>query len=209
MDRSRTDGRALKIVRAADHRHMPWKNGGGETTEIAVFPQAAGLDDFDWRVSMARVEASGPFSVFPGIDRTLAILEGEGIRLAVGGTDGADIRLESGPHSFAADIATEAVLLGGAIRDLNVMTRRNRWSHRVTNSSVKTTTDMALEATVTILLCTSGRVAITSGDGVGALGPLDAALFSAANPAVTIDPESSADLYVIELFAAGEMRRSE
>ena len=68
----------MQVLRAENYRRMPWKNGGGETTEIAVFPAGAGLDDFDWRVSMARVESSGPFSVFPGIDRTLAILEGEG-----------------------------------------------------------------------------------------------------------------------------------
>ena len=50
---------------------MPWKNGGGETAEIAVSPPGAALDDFDWRLSMARVETDGPFSAFPGIDRTL------------------------------------------------------------------------------------------------------------------------------------------
>ena len=68
----------MRILRAESYRRMPWKNGGGETTEIAVSPEGAGLDDFDWRVSMARVESSGPFSLFAGIDRTLAILEGEG-----------------------------------------------------------------------------------------------------------------------------------
>ena len=41
----------MRILRAPDYRRMPWKNGGGETTEIAVFPAGAGLDDFDWRVS--------------------------------------------------------------------------------------------------------------------------------------------------------------
>ena len=64
---------------------MRWKNGGGETAEIAVSPPGAALDAFDWRLSMAKVETDGPFSAFPGIDRTLAILEGEGIRLSVGG----------------------------------------------------------------------------------------------------------------------------
>ncbi|TIN81446.1 MAG: HutD family protein, partial [Mesorhizobium sp.] len=71
----------MRILRAAEYRSMPWKNGGGVTTEIAVSPSGAGLDDFDWRVSMARVELSGPFSQFAGIDRTLAVLEGEGIVL--------------------------------------------------------------------------------------------------------------------------------
>ena len=47
----------MRILRAEDYRKMRWKNGGGETAEIAVFPQNAGLDDFGWRVSVATVEA--------------------------------------------------------------------------------------------------------------------------------------------------------
>ncbi|WP_431460998.1 HutD family protein, partial [Klebsiella pneumoniae] len=33
----------MRILRAADYRSMPWKNGGGVTTEIAVSPAGAGL----------------------------------------------------------------------------------------------------------------------------------------------------------------------
>ena len=73
----------MRIIRAADCRRMPWKNGRGETVEIAISPDGAGIDDFDWRLSMARVETDGPFSLFAGIDRTLAVLEGEGIFLNV------------------------------------------------------------------------------------------------------------------------------
>ncbi len=69
----------MRILRAADHKRMPWKNGGGETVEIAVAPQDAALGDFDWRISMATVAADGPFSIFPGIDRTLSILSGSGM----------------------------------------------------------------------------------------------------------------------------------
>ncbi|MDP1908248.1 MAG: HutD family protein, partial [Hyphomicrobium sp.] len=43
----------MRILRAKDYRRMPWKNGGGETTEIAISPEGAALDSFDWRVSMA------------------------------------------------------------------------------------------------------------------------------------------------------------
>ena len=55
------------------------------TTEIAVFPADAGLEDFAWRLSMATVASDGPFSSFAGVDRTLAVLEGEGIVLSVEG----------------------------------------------------------------------------------------------------------------------------
>ena len=74
-----------KLLRNADHRRMPWKNGGGETVEVIVHPEGASLSDFGWRVSMATVASDGPFSVFPGIDRTLAVLSGEGMDLSIEG----------------------------------------------------------------------------------------------------------------------------
>ena len=67
-----------RLLRNADHRRMPWKNGGGETVEVIVHPEGASLSDFGWRVSMATVASDGPFSVFPGIDRTIVVVEGAG-----------------------------------------------------------------------------------------------------------------------------------
>ena len=64
---------------------MPWKNGQGETVEIARSPDGEGLDDFDWRVSVAPVVADGAFSMFPGIERTIAVIEGSGMALDVAG----------------------------------------------------------------------------------------------------------------------------
>ena len=74
-----------RILRAADHRRMPWKNGRGETVEVAVHPPGAGLDDFGWRVSMAGVTEDGDFSIFPGIDRSLAVLSGTAVDLQIAG----------------------------------------------------------------------------------------------------------------------------
>ena len=55
----------MRILRAADYRRMPWKNGSGETVEVAVFPPGASIDDFDWRISIATVAAeNGAFSLF-------------------------------------------------------------------------------------------------------------------------------------------------
>ena len=57
-----------QLIQYASLRPAPWKNGGGSTTEIAVWPNGAGLDEFDWRISLATITQSGPFSFFPGID---------------------------------------------------------------------------------------------------------------------------------------------
>ncbi len=49
-----------------------------------MYPAGAALDEFLWRVSIADVERDGPFSRFPGIDRTIVLLEGAGMRLRSG-----------------------------------------------------------------------------------------------------------------------------
>jgi uncharacterized protein len=121
----------VKIIRASECRTTAWKNGGGSTTEIAVAPPGASLHHFHWRVSMARVASDGPFSEFPGIDRTLAVVAGSGLFLTIG--DAAPIALDrnSDPISFAGDTPTSARLAADAITDLNVMTRRGRFAHRL------------------------------------------------------------------------------
>ena len=121
----------MRIIRAAECRTMPWKNGGGTTTEIAVFPEGASLTGFDWRISMAHVGADGPFSSFPGIDRTLSVLSGHGIRLAFGDGEAVALDRTSAPFFFAADRAVDGLLVDGPIDDLNVMGRRGAWTHRV------------------------------------------------------------------------------
>ena len=77
----------LTVLRAADGRRMPWKNGGGETLEIAVHPPGADLDRVDWRVSLATVATDGPFSRLPRLDRTLTVIQGEGLELSIGRQD--------------------------------------------------------------------------------------------------------------------------
>jgi environmental stress-induced protein Ves len=105
----------------------PWKNGGGTTREIVCCPPGAGMDGFDWRVSIATIDRPGPFSAFAGVDRTIMLLEGVGVRLRShdGAIDHAlDVPLA--PFAFSGDLALDCELLGGTSTDFNVMTRRGR-----------------------------------------------------------------------------------
>jgi environmental stress-induced protein Ves len=103
----------------------PWKNGGGTTREIVCQPPGAGMDSFDWRVSIATIAAAGPFSAFPGVDRVIVLLDGADVRLFGGGIDH---RLDTPgvPFAFPGDVALGCELLGGASTDFNVMVRRGR-----------------------------------------------------------------------------------
>ena len=109
------------VYRAADRVFRPWKNGGGTTAEILCWPQRAGFDDFTLRLSTARVAASGPFSVFPGVDRVLTVIEGGAMVLHLEGRAQALAPLV--PFGFAGDVACRAEVTGPLL-DFNVMTRR-------------------------------------------------------------------------------------
>lgn len=182
----------MRIIRAAECLVMPWKNGGGTTTEIAVAPDGASLNDFDWRISMAHVGQDGPFSSFPGIDRTLSVLNGAGITLAFG--DGERVRLDraSAPHFFAADRAVDGLLVDGPIDDLNVMSRRGHWTHGVERLHGARTLD------ATGLLVLVARRGAWQADGT-ALPAGDSAILEAPGRVELTAVDGEAELYAVSL----------
>jgi len=189
----------MHILRAENYRRMPWKNGRGETAEIAVFPEGAALDDFGWRVSMATVDEGGPFSMFPGVDRTLCILEGQGLLLSVEGRIPMGLTCRSGPLSFPADVPTSAALVAGPITDLNVMTRRGRYQHEVDMQELDGAMEIGFEGPA-LLFCRSGRVLVGIGDRKEKLGRFDAAIVSREDAALGI--EGRGQIYLIKFSPA-------
>lgn len=110
----------MKRLTPADYIRQPWKNGKGETVELSRADRDGVML---WRLSMATVAEDGPFSIFPGINRNLTVLDGPGFRL-VG--DGIDLPcLPHSPVAFAGDVAVRAAETGGEVStDFNVMTAR-------------------------------------------------------------------------------------
>jgi environmental stress-induced protein Ves len=187
------------VIRAADHRVMRWKNGGGETAEVLIWPAGATLDDFDWRLSMARVEADGPFSAFPGIDRTLAVLEGEGIRLVVGDDSAVTLTQDSPPFAFAADRPAAADLVGGPIVDLNMMSRRGRVAHTMTRLVLDGAAAIELSDAGTLVFCAEGEVAIQAVDATAVLGRRDTLMCFGVIAAAVLRPQPTALIYVTKI----------
>jgi environmental stress-induced protein Ves len=167
----------VRIIRAHDCKTTPWKNGGGSTTEIAIRPAGASLEAFDWRVSMARVASDGPFSDFIGIDRSLVVVKGTGLVLTIG--DNAPVTLSSGaePVSFPGDTPTSARLTAGEITDLNVMTRRGGFRHRLLRIDTSTSCDIG-DDDIAVVLSLDGTTAVTSGRSSATLDHGDAVLLS-------------------------------
>ena len=108
---------------------MPWKNGGGQTTEIAMHPPGAALDAFAWRVSVADVEQDGPFSRFAGIDRTLVLLAGAGMRLT-GDGEPLELRTPLRAGQLFRRPNRRCSLVDGPVRDFNLMVRRGSGTRR-------------------------------------------------------------------------------
>lgn len=124
---------ALRILRSDSFRVMPWKNGGGITTELLILPDGATVaGGFDLRLSRARVASSGPFSPFPGCDRTLLLLEGEGLRVMLEGGTVLALDRPFEPVAFSGDAPAEGLLSAGPCEDFNVITRREALAHRLT-----------------------------------------------------------------------------
>jgi len=108
---------------------VPWKNGGGVTREIAVYPEGASMDDFLWRVSMAEVSEAGAFSRFDRIDRHLTVLEGQ-LRLELPDRQYTLFPRES--LAFEGDTPVMGTPLTTHVLDLNIMTRHGHFSAEVT-----------------------------------------------------------------------------
>jgi environmental stress-induced protein Ves len=169
------------VLRWSEYRSMPWKNGGGMTREVASgavqgrLTPAEPEDGFDWRVSVADVDAGGSFSSFPGIDRVITLVEGEGMVLTVDGTRHSVSPLS--PFAFSGDATTDCLLEGGAVRDMNVMTRRGRATARVRIVAVAAArgAEMACAAgeTLLVMAVTEGIAIGGPDEGARALGRLD------------------------------------
>jgi len=106
----------------------PWKNGGGVTREIVCQPPGAGMDSFEWRVSIANIARPGPFSAFPGVDRQIMLLEGDGVQLqAAAGQWQHALTQRWEPFAFAGEEPVDCRMLGGVSTDFNLMLRRGQW----------------------------------------------------------------------------------
>lgn len=115
----------MKLIHYEELIATPWKNGGGITRELASYPADAALDDFLWRISIAEVHQSGPFSVFPGIDRIIALLDGDGMQLESGDGSVHNLTAPFTPYRFRGEDDVHATLAGTACRDFNLMLRRD------------------------------------------------------------------------------------
>ena len=132
----------IKIISPDQFKTIAWKNGQGETTELAISPGGT-LDDFDWRLSVASVVENGAFSDFSGYDRQLILLNGHGIKLTHDHHQVDELKTPLSIAAFDGASHTVGALMGGPIKDFNVMTQQGRFNAAVRTFTEQTSTTFA------------------------------------------------------------------
>ena len=114
----------LQLIPAHEYRRERWRNSLGWTREILRSPQAG--EDWDWRLSIAEIERDAAFSSFPGIDRELVLLRGNGLHLRFEDGRTVDLMPPHDRHRFAGEDGVTGELVDGTTHDFNLMWRRGR-----------------------------------------------------------------------------------
>ncbi len=116
----------IKIIPPEQFIITAWKNGKGETVQLAI--SAGGtLEVFDWRLSIASVVEDGVFSDFSGYERNLILLQGNGIKLTHNDTKVDVLKKPLSVSNFSGSDRTVVRLLNGKIKDFNVITKAGKY----------------------------------------------------------------------------------
>ena len=120
----------LTILSPETFKTIPWKNGLGHTTELAI-NSGGNLDNLDWRLSIASVVNDGDFSNFSGYQRNLVLIEGEGLILDHRNGDIDELTNLLDIAHFDGGSKTHGSLVDGSIKDFNIMTNENSFTAEV------------------------------------------------------------------------------
>ncbi|MDH7454091.1 HutD family protein [Luteimonas composti] len=163
----------LRLLPAHEYRRLRWKNQLGWTREIHAEPRA---DAWRWRISIAELDGDAGFSTFPGVQRELVLLRGEGLRLRF--DDGESVVLLP-PHQRlrfdgARDVSGEP---RGHCEVFNLMWRRDvataqLW-HRPLAGAMLSFVDPGSTWVVHVL---GGHAHVDGGNAAASLGQGDTAL---------------------------------
>nr|WP_186363434.1 HutD family protein [Rhizobium sp. ACO-34A] len=190
----------MELLRFDNLVVVPWKNGGGLTRELAVHLDGEIHPEFLWRISMATVAGPGPFSRFDGIDRTIAVLQGEGIVLASRDNEIA-LRRNSDPYSFAGETPIDALVVSGETTDLNVMTRRGYFTHVMKRVVIRE--PLAIEVQCDeMMIVFNGEADVEASESRLSARPLDTLTGLKRGTRLRLLPSAGEEIFLIELSRA-------
>jgi environmental stress-induced protein Ves len=182
------DPAAVKLthLKPADYKTMPWKNGGGTTTELMAESNGA-AEGYDWRLSIASVAQSGPFSDFSGYDRSIMLVEGKGFTLEFAEAGTHHLVRSFEPLRFDGAWRTNCTLIDGPVKDFNLIARKN--VHAVLDVLRVTDAETVAAAPTTVLHLFHGQVSaadrnLVAGDSLRIDGAAGAIALTAMRPSI-------------------------
>lgn len=184
----------MQLLPAGQRTAQAWKNGGGSTAEVAVFPAGAGWDDFGWRVSIASLAQSGPFSAFPGIERSFYLLD-DALQLVIDDqTRMVDAHQPLVEFSGEAKVAAELPSTQPQ-QAVNVMSRRGRFAHSLRALELDGSSHLELQAEHTLLLVVRGSCRVNG----ESLQTLDACLIE-SGARLDLEAAPQTRVLMVELY---------
>ncbi|WP_137935725.1 HutD family protein [Chitinivorax sp. B] len=188
----------MRHLPSCDYPTRPWKNGGGQTREIIVFPEGAGFDDLDWRASMAQIDQPGPFSAFNGLDRSLTLIAGDSLSLY--DEDRCYTLTPYAPSiDFPGETAFDAHIPDGPVLDFNVMSRRGRFMHTLRRCKLQGQHQLRWQGDVLLLFLASTKPVTCHGSHTVTLQQHDAVLMTRQDVEVIEVTGNTFDLILIEI----------
>lgn len=188
---------SARILCANGYRRMRWKNGAGWTSEVHRVPD---IDDWRWRISLAEVETDAPFSAFPGVERELVLLSGNGMRLRF--DDGAvhELLPPHGALRFSGERPLLGELIDGPSRDFNVMWKRGEvdvqlWRRPLVGAMVL----FADPGETWVVHLLSGQARFSCGCGLGGLETGDTAILPGTDARVRFALDGGGEVLLVRI----------
>jgi environmental stress-induced protein Ves len=189
----------LQIIPQSQFKSVPWKNGGGTTREAIRVPVQGAA--FVWRVSVAQIDASGPFSDFAAYNRTMVLLKGSGLELEFGNGQRSVLNRMAEMAQFDGALATHCRLLDGPCVDLNLMVAKTKpMIARVESLQLSVEVRASQGESTLIFGIDTGLKLEIGGDEPRYLEPWDLAIVT--NGAVRVTREAGAGAAPVAVFIA-------
>jgi len=193
----------LTIFSPENFKTIPWKNGLGHTTELAI-SDGGSLDNFDWRLSIASVVNDGDFSNFAGYQRNLVLIEGEGLILDHRNGEVDNLTKLLDIAHFDGGCNTHGALVNGGIKDFNIMSNQTSFSADV-NCYIKQQSVTVELSTDSLVFAYSLTDTLTIESDRAELGNLSVGHLARLQPSTNTEPTSAVisgkDMIVIEFKA--------
>ncbi|MGA9333935.1 MAG: HutD family protein [Rudaea sp.] len=193
----------MPILHQCDYQRVRWKNDGGWTTQLAVCPASskeAGVA-FDWRISIAEIETDGAFSVFPGCDRHIALLDGIGMHLSFDKAPDVELNERLRFVHFDGEWRTHGRLQSGPVRDFNVISRRDAVTVQVLHRPLVGPMVFLPEANVTwFVYVAGGHAELMNGDASSDLRTADSVLLEAHESGGNVVLDGGGEVVLVKLL---------